>query len=192
MLFSSLSVPGSSADSVLTLSISNNLGDTKNATYSPLRIVSPLVQEFFPKFGPEAGGTRIRVSGVGLGVGTTRSVAIIGISNCIIVTEPSNLDGNLVCVTEPAVISKGNNTSCYCCCINHMTLQDSYGSLLTGLTMIPRRDCSSSERILRSFQSANQLLSRLVLVPFHSAGSLLTPLVTLRSISIPGGVLVST
>ncbi|KAI6661542.1 Plexin-A4-like [Oopsacas minuta] len=103
LLLSPLGPPGSSGNTTLALSIDNSLGDPLEAYYHPLHILSPQIQAFTPNFGPVAGGTLVTLSGVGLGVGSSRSAEIITVTSCMIVLEPSYSNGELECITQPAM-----------------------------------------------------------------------------------------
>ena len=99
-LLLSLQTPGTAYNFTLSLDIRGPLGETRSASHAPVLIASPLIRSVEPSFGPVAGGTRVRVSGVGLGVGTSLSAEIIGASQCSIVSPPSYADGDLECITE--------------------------------------------------------------------------------------------
>ncbi|KAI6654202.1 Plexin-A4-like [Oopsacas minuta] len=103
LLLSPLSPPGSSGNTTLALSIDNSLGDPLEVYYHPLHILSPQIQAFTPNFGPVAGGTLVTLSGVGLGIGSSRSAEIITVTSCMTVLEPSYSNGELECITQPAV-----------------------------------------------------------------------------------------
>ena len=102
LLFSSVFTSASTYNFTLTLSITNTQGDTRTTSHFPILIASPLIRSFVPSFGPLAGGTRVTVSGVGLGLGSSRSAEIIGVTNCTIVSQPGYVDGDLECVTDSA------------------------------------------------------------------------------------------
>ena len=98
--------PGQFSNTTLSLTV----GNATSIGY-PFYIAFPLISSVVPSFGPVAGGTRVSVSGIGLGTGLTRSADILGsagvLASCTNITNPSNSDGDLVCITDP--LSENNN-----------------------------------------------------------------------------------